>query len=153
MAKNEISSVLNQVSSQELQHLITVSTGFIDVYIIDCHNKEAMLLPQNVVLSALDSAINVDKIEWHDVKLPEFSVSNPNKTLGVALVIEGEEADQRFALMCNEMPKSIRLRISEVVDDHRKIKDKSIAQYVLIGQTTYHVPNIEFIQGKIGIKL
>ncbi len=153
MAKNEISSVLNQVSSQELQHLITVSTGFIDVYIIDCHNKEAMLLPQNVVLSALDSAINVDKIEWHDVKLPVFSVSNPNKTLGVALVIEGEEADQRFALMCNEMPKSIRLRISEVVDDHRKIKDKSIAQYVLIGQTTYHVPNIEFIQGKIGIKL
>ena len=153
MAKNEISSVLNQVSSQELQHLITVSTGFIDVYIIDCHNKEAMLLPQNVVLSALDSAINVDKIEWHDVKLPVFSVSNPNKTLGVALVIEGEEADQRFALMCNEMPESIRLRISEVVDDHRKIKDKSIAQYVLIGQTTYHVPNIEFIQGKIGIKL
>ena len=112
-----------------------------------------MLLPQNVVLSALDCAINVDKIEWHDVKLPVFSVSNPNKTLGVALVIEGEEADQRFALMCNEMPKSIRLRISEVVDDHRKIKDKSIAQYVLIGQTTYHVPNIEFIQGKIGIKL
>lgn len=153
MAKNEISSVLNQVSSQELQHLITVSTGFIDVYIIDCHNKEAMLLPQNVVLSALDSAINVDEIEWHDVKLPVFSVSNPNKTLGVALVIEGEEADQRFALMCNEMPKSIRLRISEVVDDHRKIKDKSIVQYVLIGQTTYHVPNIEFIQGKIGIKL
>ena len=153
MAKNEISSVLNQVSSQELQHLITVSTGFIDVYIIDCHNKEAMLLPQNVVLSALDSAINVDKIEWHDVKLPVFSVSNPNKTLGVALVVEGEQANQRFALMCNEMPKSIRLRISEVVDDHRKIKDKSIAQYVLIGQTTYHVPNIEFIQGKIGIKL
>lgn len=153
MTKKEISSALNQVSSQELQHLITVSTGFIDVYIIDCHNKEAMLLPQNVVLSALDSAINVDKVEWHDVKLPVFSVSNPNKTLGVALVIEGEEADQRFALMCNEMPKSIRLRISEVVDDHRKIKDKSIAQYVLIGQTTYHVPNIEFIQGKIGIKL
>ena len=153
MTKKEISSALNQVSSQELQHLITVSTGFIDVYIIDCHNKEAMLLPQNVVLSALDSAINVDKVEWHDVKLPVFSVSNPSKALGVALVIEGEEADQRFALMCNEMPKSIRLRISEVVDDHRKIKDKSIAQYVLIGQTTYHVPNIEFIQGKIGIKL
>ena len=153
MAKKEISAAFDQVSSQELQHLITVSTGFIDAYIIDCHDKEAMLLPQNVVLSALDSAINVDKVEWHDVKLPVFSVSNPNITLGVALVVEGEQANQRFALMCNEMPKSIRLRISEVVDDHRKIKDKSIAQYVLIGQTTYHVPNIEFIQGKIGIKL
>ena len=153
MAKKEISAAFDQVSSQELQHLITVSTGFIDAYIIDCHDKEAMLLPQNVVLSALDSAINVDKVEWHDVKLPVFSVSNPNITLGVALVVEGEQANQRFALMCNEMPKSIRLRISEVVDDHRKIKDKSIVQYVLIGQTTYHVPNIEFIQGKIGIKL
>ena len=60
MAKKEISAAFDQVSSQELQHLITVSTGFIDAYIIDCHDKEAMLLPQNVVLSALDSAINVD---------------------------------------------------------------------------------------------
>ena len=153
MAKKEISAAFDQVSSQELQHLITVSTGFIDAYIIDCHNKAAMLLPQNVVLSALDSAINVDKVEWHDVKLPVFSVSDPNKALGVALVIEGEEANQRFALMCNEMPQSIRLRISEVVDDNRKIKDKSIAYYVMIGQTAYHVPDLEFIQKKIGITL
>ena len=153
MAKKEISAAFDQVSSQELQHLITVSTGFIDAYIIDCHDKEAMLLPQNVVLSALDSAINVDKVEWHDVKLPVFSVSNPNITLGVALVVEGEQANQRFALMCNEMPRSIRLRISEVVDDNRTIKDKSVAYYVLIGQTTYHVPDLEFIQKKIGITL
>ena len=153
MAKKEISAAFDQVSSQELQHLITVSTGFIDAYIIDCHDKEEMLLPQNVVLSALDSAINVDKVEWHDVKLPVFSVSNPNITLGVALVVEGEQANQRFALMCNEMPKSIRLRISEVVDDNRTIKDKSVAYYVLIGQTTYHVPDLEFIQKKIGIAL
>ena len=153
MAKKEISAAFDQVSSQELQHLITVSTGFIDAYIIDCHDKEAMLLPQNVVLSALASAINVDKVEWHDLKLPVFSVSNPNITLGVALVVEGEQANQRFAVMCNEMPKSIRLRISEVVDDNRTIKDKSVAYYVLIGQTTYHVPDLEFIQKKIGIAL
>ena len=153
MGKKEVSSALDHVSSQELQHLITVSTGFIDAYIIDCHGKEAMLLPQNVVLSALDSATHVDKIEWHDVKLPVFSVSDPARTLGVALVIEGEEANQRFALMCNEMPKSIRLRISEVVDDNRKIKDKSIAQYVLIGQDAYHVPDLDYIQKKIGISI
>ena len=151
MAKNEISSVLNQVSSQELQHLITVSTGFIDVYIIDCHNKEAMLLPQNVVLSALDSAINVDKIEWHDVKLPVFSVSNPNKTLGVALVIEGEEADQRFALMCNEMPKSIRLRISEIVDEEYALTDPAVFQYVRMNDQVYHVPNLAYIQSTMGL--
>ena len=153
MANTGANSTLGHIDQQELQHLITVSTGFIDAYIIDCHDKEAMLLPQNVVLSALDSAINVDKVEWHDVKLPVFSVSNPNITLGVALVVEGEQANQRFALMCNEMPKSIRLRISEVVDDNRTIKDKSVAYYVLIGQTTYHVPDLEFIQKKIGIAL
>lgn len=153
MLNKEISSVLDQVDSQELQHLITVSTGFIDVYMISCHNKAPMLLPQNVVLSALDSEIHVDKVEWHDIQLPVYSVSHPEQALGVALVIEGESADQRFALMCNEMPKSTRLRISEVVDDNRQITDKSIAHYVLVGATSYHVPNLDYIQKHIGIAL
>ncbi len=150
MKKNQTGSALDQASSQELQHLITVSTGFVDAYIIDCHAREPMLLPQNIVLSALDSATHVKTVDWHDVKLPVFNVNAPDQTLGVALVIEGEQADQRFALMCNEMPRSIRLRISEVVDDQRKIKDKSIKQYVSINDERYHVPDIEFIQKKIG---
>ena len=54
-----MSTLSNEISQQELQHLITVSTGFIDAYIIDCHGKEAMLLPQNIVLSALDSETQV----------------------------------------------------------------------------------------------
>lgn len=48
-----------QISQQELQYLITVSTGFIDAYIIECHGKKPMLLPQNIVLSALDSDTQV----------------------------------------------------------------------------------------------
>ena len=48
-----MSTLSNEISQQELQHLITVSTGFIDAYIIDCHGKEAMLLPQNIVCSNL----------------------------------------------------------------------------------------------------
>ena len=54
MSENSASkSVLDQISQQELHHLITVSTGFIDAYIIQCYGKVAMLLPQNIVLSAL----------------------------------------------------------------------------------------------------
>ena len=145
-------TVSNEISQQELQHLITVSTGFIDAYIIDCYDKAPMLLPQNVVLSAQNSPTYVNVVEWHEKKLPTFSVSDPKKTLGVALIIEGEDADERFALMCNEMPSSIRLRISEVVDAEDSIKDKTILQYVKIGDKTYHVPDLDQIQLQIGIK-
>lgn len=145
-------SALDKISTQELQHLITVSTGFVDAYIIDCYDKAPMLLPQNIVLSAQDSPTHVNVVEWHEKKLPTFSVSDPRKTLGVALIIEGEEADERFALMCNEMPSSIRLRISEVVDAEGSSQDKTILQHVKIGHTTYHVPDLDQIQIQIGLK-
>lgn len=151
MSRIEINGALNQISSQELQHLITVSTGFIDAYIIQCHGKSPMLLPQNIVISALDSSTHVKSVDWHEAQLPVFSVSTPDQYLGVALVIEGEEIDQRFALMCNEMPRSIRLRISEVVDDSSHIEDETISQYVLIGDDQYHVPNLSEIQNKLGL--
>lgn len=152
MTKNIEKSAIDKISTRELQHLITVSTGFIDAYIIDCYDKVPMLLPQNVVLSAQNSPTYVNVVEWHEKKLPTFSVSDPKKTLGVALIIEGEDADERFALMCNEMPSSIRLRISEVVDAEDSIKDKTILQYVKIGDKTYHVPDLDQIQLQIGIK-
>ena len=152
MIKNIEKSSIDKISTRELQHLITVSTGFIDAYIIDCYDKAPMLLPQNVVLSAQNSPTYVNVVEWHEKKLPTFSVSDPKKTLGVALIIEGEDADERFALMCNEMPSSIRLRISEVVDAEDTVKDKTILQYVKIGDQTYHVPDLDQIQLQIGIK-
>lgn len=138
----------DHAKTQELQHLITVSTGFIDAYIIQCFAKAPMLLPQNVVLSALDSQTHVDHVEWHDKQLPVFNVNNPDRKAGVALVIEGEEIDQRFALMCEEMPTSIRIRISEVVDDDLIIEDQSIMQYVRIGAELFHVPDLAYIQSK-----
>lgn len=152
MAENIEKSALDKISTQELQHLITVSTGFIDAYIINCYGKDPMLLPQNVVLSAQNSPIHVPVVEWHEKKLPTFSVSDPRKALGVALIIEGEEADDRFALMCNEMPNSIRLRISEVVDVEDAVEDKTIFQYVKIGNVRYHVPDLDQIQLEVGLK-
>ncbi|PJG42555.1 hypothetical protein XA39_12280 [Acinetobacter tandoii] len=152
MSENSASkSVLDQISQQELHHLITVSTGFIDAYIIQCYGKVAMLLPQNIVLSALDSPTHVTSVEWHDVKLPVYAVNDPAKNSGVALVIEGDEIDQRFALMCNEMPKSVRVRISEVVDEEMTVTDPMVFQYVRMGEQTFQVPNVAQIQTSLGI--
>ena len=148
MTENLTINANDHAKTQELQHLITVSTGFIDAYIIQCFAKAPMLLPQNVVLSALDSQTHVDHVEWHDKQLPVFHVNNPDRKAGVALVIEGEEIDQRFALMCEEMPTSIRIRISEVVDDDLIIEDQSIMQYVRIGAELFHVPDLAYIQSK-----
>ena len=152
MSQNIASTVAqDKISQQELQHLITVSTGFIDAYIIDCHGKEPMLLPQNIVLSALDSSTDVKSVEWHESMLPVYAVNEPTQKNGVALVIEGDETTQRFALMCNEMPKTIRIRISEVVDADVEVKDPAIFQYVRMAEKIYHIPNMLHIQTSIGV--
>lgn len=147
-----VSKAMNeQISQQELQYLITVSTGFIDAYVIECHAKHAMLLPQNIVLSALDSATDMKTVEWHDLNLPVYAVNNPERKNGVALVIEGDDASQRFALMCDEMPKSIRLRISEIVDDHTAVNDPDIFQLVRMGEQVLQIPNLNHIQARLGL--
>lgn len=149
MSKNSIKPALNPVGIQELQHLITVSSGFLDAYIIQCHDKPAMLLPQNIVLSAQDSATHVSTVEWHEHKIPVFNLTGPDDRAGVALVIEGEQYAQRFAFMCKQMPASIRIRISELIDDEQKIVDQSIMQYVRMAETLYHVPNLDYIHNQI----
>lgn len=148
---NSSNKMADQISQQELQHLITVSTGFIDAYIIDCHGKDPMLLPQNIVLSALDSNTQVKIVEWHEVQLPVYAVNDPSRQNGVALVIEGDEITQRFALMCNEMPKTIRIRISEVVDVDQPVNDPAIFQYVRMNEQLFHIPNMTNIQATIGL--
>lgn len=148
---NSTSKMADQISQQELQHLITVSTGFIDAYIIDCHGKDPMLLPQNIVLSALDSNTRVKTVEWHEAQLPVYAINEPSRQHGVALVIEGDEINQRFALMCNEMPKTIRIRISEVVDVDQPVNDPAIFQYVRMNEQLFHIPNMTNIQATIGL--
>ncbi|RZF52093.1 hypothetical protein EXE30_09515 [Acinetobacter halotolerans] len=151
MVKKGASSALGQIDQQELQHLITVSTGFIDAYIIECHQNVPMLLPQNIVLSAMDTQTQVDHIEWHDLKLPIYAVNDPTQKQGVALVVEGDDVSERFALICNEMPSSIRLRISEIVDDECEIDDDKVFKYVKIGGNTFYVPHLQNIQTQLGL--
>lgn len=146
-----LNTTVEPMTQQELHHLITVSTGFIDAYIIDCHDKEAMLLPQNIVLSALNSMTQVPFVEWHELKLPVYAVNDPERKAGIALVIEGDEVNQRFALMCNEMPKTIRLRISEMVDEQHTLDDPAVFQCVRMEGQNFHVPNLAYIQSSLGL--
>lgn len=139
------------VDPQELQHLISVSTGFIDAYIIDCYKHDAMLLPQNIVLSAQNISIPAESILWHDVQLPVYAVNDPSLTEGIALIIEGDEIPQRFALLCDRMPESVRLRISEVVDDEQAIDDPTVFQYVQSQGKRYFIPNLDEIQKTLGL--
>ncbi|MFW6744394.1 hypothetical protein ACODTT_09705 [Acinetobacter pittii] len=150
MKSNISTSLINEMDQQELQHLITVSTGFIDAYIIECHQQVPMLLPQNIVLSAMDVKNGIKHIEWHDVKLPVYSVHNEIDSRAVALVIESEDISQRFALMCKSMPVSVRLRISEVVDENDDIQESlqhpTVFKYIRMDNQRYHVPNLQYIQ-------
>ncbi|WP_216070154.1 hypothetical protein [Acinetobacter oleivorans] len=152
--KSQIStSLIGEMDQQELQHLITVSTGFIDAYIIECDRQVPMLLPQNIVLSAMDVKNGIKHIEWHDVKLPVYSLHNEIDSRAVALVIESEDISQRFALICKSMPASVRLRISEVVDENEDIQDTlqnpSVFKYVRMANQRYHVPNLQYIQNSL----
>lgn len=153
MKSNISTSLINGMDQQELQHLITVSTGFIDAYIIECHQQVPMLLPQNIVLSAMDVKNGIKHIEWHDVKLPVYSVHNEIDSRAVALVIESEDISQRFALMCKSMPVSVRLRISEVVDENEDIQESlkhpTVFKYVRMDNQRYHVPNLQYIQDSL----
>ncbi|WP_322977238.1 hypothetical protein [Acinetobacter pittii] len=153
MKSNISTSLINEMNQQELQHLITVSTGFIDAYIIECHQQVPMLLPQNIVLSAMDVKNGIKHIEWHDVKLPVYSVHNEIDSRAVALVIESEDISQRFALVCKSMPVSVRLRISEVVDENEDIQGSlqhpTVFKYVRMDNQRYHVPNLQYIQNSL----
>ena len=151
MVKKGANSALGQIDQQELQHLITVSTGFIDAYIIQCYQKVPMLLPQNIVLSAMDTQTSVDHIEWHDLELPVYAVNDPNEKQGVALVIEGDDVSERFALVCDEMPESIRVRISEIVDEERDVDDNKVFKYVKMGEKQFFVPHLQNIQTQLGL--
>lgn len=133
-------------TEDQLDYLMTVSTGFIDAYIIPVHKNMPMLLPQTIILSALDTEIDVDSIQWHNQQIPTYCIADTNKVSGVALIIEGEQNWQRFALICNEMPKEIRLRISEAVDSTIPVEDLKVFEYMEIAGDLYQVPRVEYLQ-------
>lgn len=75
-------------------------------------------------------------------------VHQPNLSEVTALVVEGEQETTRFALLCDRMPNSLRLRISEVVDVEKDAPAQTY-QYVQVNGKDYQVPNLRAIQQQV----
>ena len=136
------------LSQEQIQSLITTSTGFLDVYEIPVHGDVPLLIPQNMILSAMSVKANEKLVEWHDKQLPTYLVHQPNLSEVTALVVEGEQETTRFALLCDSMPNSLRLRISEVVDVEKDAPAQTY-QYVQVNGKDYQVPNLRAIQQQV----
>ena len=136
------------LSQEQIQSLITTSTGFLDVYEIPVHGDVPLLIPQNMILSAMSVKANEKLVEWHDKQLPTYLVHQPNLSEVTALVVEGEQETTRFALLCDRMPNSLRLRISEVVDVEKDAPAQTY-QYVQVNGIDYQVPNLRAIQQQV----
>ncbi|WP_374294733.1 hypothetical protein [Acinetobacter sp.] len=147
MANNTQNSTID-LSQEQIQSLITTSTGFLDVYEIPVHGDVPILIPQNMILSAMSVKANEKQVEWHDKQLPTYVVHQPDLSEVTALVVEGEQEATHFALLCDSMPKSLRLRISEVVDVEKKTPARTY-QYVRVNGVDYQVPNLRAIQQQV----
>lgn len=77
------------LSQEQIQSLITTSTGFLDVYEIPVHGDVPLLIPQNMILSAMSVKANEKLVEWHDKQLPTYLVHQPNLSEVTALVVGG----------------------------------------------------------------
>ena len=138
--------IFNQNDHHELQHLITASSGLVDTYVIECFENIPMLLPQNIILSAIDCETDAKLIYWHDQPLAVYPIHHPNRKKGVALVIEAENQSDRFVLLCDAMPKAVRIRISELVDDLEQELSPHIYQVVRFMGQLYQIPDLDAIQ-------
>lgn len=143
--QNMMQNGLSQLSQQEIHHLITVSTGIIDVYVLEAHLEVPLLLPQNIVISVFDAVTGQTRLSWRDQDLAVWAVHTADAKQALALVIEGEEESQRFIVLCDHMPEALRLRISEVIDDEQIINDPRVFKYVKRGEQRYIVPNLHVV--------
>lgn len=125
--------------------LLTTTTGFVDVYVIDADQQLPWLIPQNLVLAALSAESGIQEIEWRDYNLPVLSLVDKQVAKPVALVIESLNG-QRFALLTEKMPDSHRVRISSLHDeDQHASNDPFIFQVVKMQEQFYQVPDFEKI--------
>ncbi|KAF7277640.1 hypothetical protein GWI33_002944 [Rhynchophorus ferrugineus] len=136
------------LTQEQIQSLIATSTGFIDTYMIPVYDAAAILLPQNLVLSAMNVPARSETVEWHEKLLPTYIVHHPDLVEVTALVIDGDREETCFAILCDSMPKTLRLRISEVLDVDKPIP-ATVYQYVEVNGQQYQVPNLSYIQQQL----
>ncbi|MBF7682841.1 hypothetical protein I2F27_05775 [Acinetobacter sp. B5B] len=140
---------LAAASQEDLSELMTVSAGFVDVFKIRCANQATIVLPQNLILSVQTQQKGIKHVQWHGVELPVYEVHTPDVNEVTALIVENEQIEQRFVILCDEMPEAHRLRISEVVDVYGVEKETKVFQYVRIHQELCQIPVLNEIYAEI----
>lgn len=131
--------------------LLTTTTGFVDVYVIDADQQLPWLIPQNLVLAALSAQAGIQEIEWRDNNLPVVNLVDTQVAKPVALVIESLNG-QRFALLTEKMPDSHRVRISSLHDEaQQSVNDPFVFQVVKMEGQRYQVPDFEKINQHVAL--
>ena len=142
----------SQQNSSSAMSLLTTTTGFVDVYVIEASEQLPWLIPQNLVLAALSAEANTQEVEWRDFHLPVLSLVKTDQQNPVALVLEGYN-QHRFALLTEKMPEAHRVRISSLHDsDHQPTNEALSFQIVTMEEKLYQVPDFDKISQTIAKK-
>lgn len=126
--------------------LLTTTTGFVDVYIIQAHEQLPWLVPQNLVMAALSADGRPKQLEWRDRILPVLAINSPDNQKPVALVVQGIKDQHLFALLIDKMPDTGRIRISSLRDlDMEPVGEVFSFQIVKMEESLYQVPDFDSI--------
>lgn len=122
-------------------HLITATTGMLEVVALPSDVSENWLLPTNIILDQLPQTTHLDSVSWQGLKLPVFSLVAPEKKPSQLLVIEGESDLERFALSIKGDVVQRRVRLSDLPDTTVDAPHELSVQYVMFSGSAHLIPD------------
>ncbi|WP_435979160.1 hypothetical protein [Psychrobacter sp. DM4] len=151
--------------SFEAVSLLTTSNGMLEVTVIPAIDQPDWILPTSLILDIKDYAEYTLHYPWQQQQLPVFHLFVRGQTPSKIIVLEGNTSEHRIALQSTGMPRSLRVRISDVKDidtpDHylspksnmeknesdTTLRADSLSSYlyqtVMIEDTAYLIPDID----------
>lgn len=135
--------VASSSTRNDLNHIIAISSGFVDVFKIRCHGQPTIVLPQNLILSVQTHSTAEKNLIWQGKELPIYVAHQPDKQEAIALITGNIQLEQYFVILCDDMPEALRLRISEVTDVHGLDEKKNVFQYIRVNKELCQIPVLE----------
>lgn len=137
--------MMMQVAAKDKVNLLTAATGVIDVYRIHVYGQLSWLIPKNLVLSVLNHSGKSESIYWNEQDLKVMDLCTPDQTQSIILIIEGVDTHPRCALRVDQMPESIRIRISSLKDDQEASLEPFTFQIVWLDGEQCQIPDFNKI--------
>lgn len=129
----------------QIINLLSTSTGVLDVYVIQIYHQLPWLIPQSLLLAALNANADINTIEWRQQQLPVLALHDPANAHPIALVLESIDEQPRFAVLVDNMPDTQKVRISSLRDDHVCPVGPMTFQVVTMDGQPYQVPDFNKI--------